>query len=247
MLSIIELVQLTIAMYRRNFGLFLGYSGWVLIPSVILVITPAISPASYTAISLTALILTMVLTIWIWIIISKITAQIIHKEKINTETLAMECWQRILPVIGVSLLTSLMSLVGFIFFIVPGIIIMVWYAFATTEVILHGKRPLEALATSRDLTRGKFFAILWRLLGGTIFLGAIYLVLSLTLISLTELLTSGAVTFMSSTPSIGAQLLGAVADTLAFPLFVIYPVIFYLDIKQSSKNEKKEKISHKTA
>ena len=56
----------------------------------------------------------------------------------------------------VSILQGLIVLGGILLLVIPGIIFIIWYAFATMAVILEEKRPREALAFSHSLVRGRF-------------------------------------------------------------------------------------------
>ncbi len=238
MLSVIELLQLTFAIYRRNFGLYIGYSAWMILPAAFIFLLSAVAPKAQDGLEIAGQIALVVLGVWIWIILTKITSKIIAKEKINTDTLAAECWKMILPVLGITILAALVKIVGFLFLIIPGILFSVWYAFADMEVILNGKFGLEAMTGSRDLVRGRGWRVLWRIVAGPLILAALYFIASTSLIGLTEMLATGSTTLISTTPSVSVRMLGSVTDALAFPLFVIYPVLLYLDLKQEKKTKK---------
>ncbi len=237
MLTVIELLQLTFAVYRRNFGLYFGYAAWMIIPGAILWILDAAIPSAHTGFDIVGQVALLVLGVWIWIILTNITANIILKEKINTETLAGQAWKMILPVFWVMLIASLVKIVGLVLLIIPGLLFSVWYAFADLEVILNGKTSLAAMAGSRDLVRGRGWSVLWRLVAGPLLLAAVYVIVSSSLIGIVETLTTGSSSLMSTQPSVGAQMLSSITDALVFPLFVIYPVLLYLDLKQIKKKK----------
>lgn len=238
MLSVLELLQLTMTIFRRNAGLYIGYSAWLLIPSAAIYGALALLPDQSFWITIVGQIVIVILGIWIWIMLTSITAKIIGREKINTEHLSRQAWLRIWPVALVGLIVVVVELVGFLLFIIPGIILMVWYAFAQIDVVLSDRRGLATLAASREMTRHRFWSVLWRMIGGPLGIGVGYLVLSTALISLVEWLATGAVTIFTATPSLAASMLGLITDTLIIPVFVIYMALVYLDLKQTLKGVK---------
>lgn len=239
MMSVIELLRLTIAIYRKNFGLYFGYAAWLLIPTAVVAFLTTTLERDQELIALVGQIVLVILSIWVWIILTLVTAKIIHRDKLNMAELSQSAWQLMLPVILVSLIVGIIEVVGFILLIIPGVIFMVWYAFAALEVILHGKRGMAALKESRELSRGKFWRVLWRLLAGPAILTLVYAIFSLVLISSVEYLTSGTITLFEASPSLAAQLLSSITDTFVLPLFVIYPILLYVDLHEPKQEDKK--------
>ncbi len=80
---------------------------------------------------------------------------------------------RIWPLIGLGLLVSLLTILGFVLLVIPGIYIAVLLAFATPVFVLERTRVGEALSRSAELVRGSWWrtlgiAILGGLVGGII-------------------------------------------------------------------------------
>lgn len=80
----------------------------------------------------------------------------------------------IIPLFLVSILTSLLTIGGFFVFILPGFLFMFLLIFTQYEVILNGKRGLQALKRSVLIVSKNFGAILIRLL----LLGLIYVLVA---------------------------------------------------------------------
>lgn len=231
MLTVIELIQLTFAIYKRNFGLYVGYSAWLLIPSAIIYFGALVAGGEQNLTFLIGQVVIFVLTIGIWIILAIITAKIVGRKKINAEELSKATMDLLWPVFWIGLVAALVQVVGLLLLIIPGIIAMVWYAFATLEVVLGGHRGLSAMSASRDLVRGRFWSVLWRLVAGPLILMAVYVAFSTSLISLVEMLTTGSVSLFTDSLSLSAQMLGSIMDAVVLPIFVIYPTLLYLDLK----------------
>lgn len=238
MLPVLELLQLTWTIFRRNTGLYVGYSAWLLIPAALVFVVSTLSPEASLGLGIIGQIIMIILGIWIWIVLISITAKIVAREKIQMEEISRHAWNRLLPLIGVVIMVGLVQLVGFLLLIIPGVVFMVWYAFAQTDVVLSERGGLAAMAESRQMVRGRFWPILWRLLAGPIVLGTIYAVGAAASISLIEYLGTGTVTLFSDSPSLSVNLLGTVADVLVMPLFIIYLTLLYLDAKQTLKKNK---------
>ena len=73
--------------------------------------------------------------------------------------LGIKYWQ---PYIILSIFVSLLVLCGFALLIVPGIILLVRYAFSEFELLLNDKKPLDAMKNSWDATK----QYQWVILGG---------------------------------------------------------------------------------
>ena len=239
MLDLLELLQLTFALFRRNVGLYIGYSAWLLIPTGLIFIAGQLFPAATQTIDVLGQIVLGIMAVWVWCILTLITAQIIGHEKINTEKLSRQAWQIVPSLILVGLMVGIVEIVGLALFLIPGIIFIVWYGFAQMDVVLGGRRGLAAMAHSRDLVRGRFFPVLWRLVVGPLAITLGYLLISCSIISLVEFVSTGTVTLFSDSPSLAAQMLGSITDALVLPIFVIYLALLYLDLKQTHKGAKK--------
>lgn len=102
-----------------------------------------------------------------------------------------------------NLLTGLIVLVGFIFLIIPGIVFMVWYAFAQYIVINQDIRPIDALKQSKLLVSGYFWPVLGRLFGLMLFFITLQMLVSLI------------------------PFVGALAVTLLSPYYVLVPYLIF--------------------
>ena len=87
-------------------------------------------------------------------------------------------WNNLISIIWVDILTSIFIIIGFILFIIPGIMFSVWYAFALMVLLLDNKKGWQALKQSKELTRGKWQGIFIRLILIYIILIAINVALS---------------------------------------------------------------------
>ncbi len=83
-------------------------------------------------------------------------------------------WRGVLPFFWISVLFLFIALSGFVLFIVPGIVFLVWFSFSFFVFAAEGDRGIHALLKSKEYVRGLWLPVFSRLLG----LWAISLVLS---------------------------------------------------------------------
>lgn len=70
-----------------------------------------------------------------------------------------EGWSKYWSFLLVSSLTGLVFGIGFLLFIVPGIIFVVWFAFSIYTVICEDKRGFKALSRSKQLVKGRWWSV----------------------------------------------------------------------------------------
>jgi len=68
-------------------------------------------------------------------------------------------WSKYWPFFLVSLLTGLITGLGLLLLIVPGVIFMIWFVFSIYAVICEDKRGFKALSRSRELVKGHWWSV----------------------------------------------------------------------------------------
>lgn len=66
------------------------------------------------------------------------------------------------PFLATSLLAGILTFLGVILLIVPGIIIGIWFAFWPYVFVAEGVRGRAGLRRSRELVRGRWWGVAWR-------------------------------------------------------------------------------------
>jgi hypothetical protein len=69
-----------------------------------------------------------------------------------------------LPAAAAVVLAALLSAVGFVLFIVPGVWLLVRFSFAAQAVVVEGRRGPQALARSAQVVRGRWWSTFGRLI-----------------------------------------------------------------------------------
>lgn len=70
-------------------------------------------------------------------------------------------FQKFTPLLILTLLTTLVILLGFLILILPGIYFSISYLFAPLLVWFYEVSPREAMALSREIVSGHFIQVLW--------------------------------------------------------------------------------------
>jgi hypothetical protein len=98
-----------------------------------------------------------------------VTKKLLDKQMVDEPKKMMNDAKKIIGgVFIVGLLVALIVIGGSILLFIPGLIFAIWYSFAVFEAVLNNKRGMEALSESKKLVSGRWWAILWRLIGPSI-------------------------------------------------------------------------------
>jgi len=135
----------------------------------------------------------------------------------------------ILPYLWISILASLASLGGFIAFIIPGIIISIFTAFAGFTLVNENARGLEAVSRSSMYISGYFKAVLGRF--AMLFIGLV--------------LVSGIFTAFAGSSAVAQNLIQSIISLVTMPLITLYAYALYSELKtiKSSLPEQKPALS----
>lgn len=85
-----------------------------------------------------------------------------------------KAWHKTHSYLWVSFLGGLAAFLGYIFFIIPGIILWVWFSLAIVIVVAEELKGTEAVLKSKEYVRGMWWAVFGRL----VFLSVIFFVIS---------------------------------------------------------------------
>ena len=124
-------------------------------------------------------------------------------------------WSVLLPLIGTTILLSLIVMGGFLLLVIPGIILMLAYSVVNPVMILERYFGLAALRRSQTLTKGHRM----RALGLMMVAGIIMVVL-----------TSGFEIMMAFIPFVGSVGSG-IAQSIGMAFYSAVYVVFYFDLR----------------
>lgn len=233
----LELVLQSLHLYRSNFWLMVGYTAWLLFPLsgyFLLSFFPEQNPIIVVFDTLFS-VAEFVITFWVGIIFILMVNAITEKQPFDTVGLKNVSLSLLRPTARVFVLHILIVLLGFILLVIPGFVAIVWLAFAQTSVILDGKRGKEALSFSRNLSKGRFFRVLYRLIGGPILIGFVYFLFVAVLISIVGGFSGFDPTQTTQTfqPPAWVDLLESTIGIFVIPLLATYMTLLYKHLKET--------------
>jgi len=201
--EILELLDASFRLYRENFALFVGLTALIYVPGQILqmIISAPItlefgelmakwqaSARSNPDMGVLKQMIGHGVTLFL---VSALVGGILFPLSTGALTLAAsrrylgqpaslrECYGFIFRnfgrYVGTLLLSGLAAGLGFMFCVVPGIILSVWFVFTSSVVVLEGLGGTEAMGRSRQLSRGNG----WRVVGMFLLLILIAMILGI--------------------------------------------------------------------
>lgn len=87
-----------------------------------------------------------------------------HEGAVGTKQLLRESWPLVWRFFLLNLLVALTMIVGFILFVIPGIIFSVWFMFSIYILVVEGTSGTAAMRRSKFYARGKFWGLIGRAL-----------------------------------------------------------------------------------
>jgi hypothetical protein len=113
-------------------------------------------------------------------------------------------WQRVFSFLWIYNLVGFIITGGFLLLIIPGVISMVWFAFAQFILASEDERGMKALLKSKEYVRGKWFDVFLRLFVIWIMSACVGMV----------------------------PVMGPIVSLLFFPFVMIFIYLVYLDLKE---------------
>lgn len=239
--GVLPMLQDSLEIYKDNFLTVAGYVTWLLIPYLGLMLLKFLPPEHWGTIAGMIILNLAQIALWLWVIVMLVSLarSWIVKRPLDEEKAMINSWRLVLPLAAVAILQALILIGGLLVFIVPGLIFFVWYAFAQMAVILDKKRGFEALTQSRELSRGRFWLVAWKIVGGPIiFLVAFSVLLSLltaVFASLggVDMATLGTAVETGEIP-VWIEVIDALSQTFVVtPILLIYGTLLFEKLKKS--------------
>jgi hypothetical protein len=119
---------------------------------------------------------------------------------------------------------------AFSLFIIPGIILTVYLAFAKISVLIDAKRGIDSLVYSFNIVRGYWFKIVWKM-----FIGSLTLLITISFIGIILAL-------IPVSEEVYAYMNTVLAMLVMVPLQLIYTYHLYQDVKSKPRVEIKFKV-----
>jgi hypothetical protein len=180
-----EIIDTAIQLYRSQWLVLIGVVAFVLVPLYFLqgyltrvfsspaLQTGRVSQAdvnvAFAATIVLVLVQFLIVQPFLVAAIARAATNVYLGEPVSIGSIYRFALTRVLSILWISILSGLAILLGFILLIIPGILVWVRLAFATTVLVVEGEGGTKAIGRSWRLAAGHF----WRLLGAFILAGLI--------------------------------------------------------------------------
>ncbi len=235
LISASEIISQSFALYRKHINTFIQPIAIFAVASVIYMLTQQNAGRLPSAISVIVFVAYILISIWISVVFIMLADTTRSGETPKQlDSIFKEAYNRSPQFVWVSLLYMLIMILGFVLFIIPGIIVSVWYMFATFFAALtpaKTHRGLVMLKNSKNLVVGRWWATFWRVLIPQFVFGTI---LYIILFALAAILSAGQVNIFTLMESSSFALLLVIGSALVQPLFTYAMVILFRNLESTT-------------
>jgi hypothetical protein len=231
-LSVGEILDVSFTLYRRHFA---PLAGVALVCSGVPVLLNMFIEASGGMLHNPPLVLVYYI---VFAALSSIataaTVFIVSESYLGRPIDARVALRRAAPYLGriliCSMLTALVIFVGFILFVIPGIVLIAGLILAIPSLVIEGKSASAALSRSWELTRGSR----WRMLGLLLVLVILLYVPIAAIGGIFAVFVPGAGSILTTpnvTISVAAAAVSGLVQLFIYPLFYCVLTVAYYDLR----------------
>lgn len=240
LIGVSELITKTWQIYRASGKVIVTYIAFFFLPPLILFLAGLVSvyigerSNTLNIVTNIGLLVLMVVAglfaIWNSVALTNTIGMIVRGQTVlSWKQTLLSVRRAVWPVITVGVVVSLIIFGGTILLVIPGIILLVWYAFTYYRIILDGYPGISAaLRDSKQLVRGRWFDVAIRL--------AVPTVLFAFCSGLLRGLIAAALIFTPTSAFVDRvtlNLLGAAIQAAIAPLSIIAGVLLYQSAKDN--------------
>lgn len=106
----------------------------------------------------------MMVIVNLWAGVSLLYAIKERDQEIGIRESFAKAWPKILSYWWISILVGVITMLGFLLLIIPGIIFSIWFSLASYALVSEEKKGMKALLRSKELVKGYWWKIFWRFL-----------------------------------------------------------------------------------
>jgi len=157
---------------------------------------------------LVSIVASVVWGLWFKVALTKAVNFVFNNQAPAVKETFRFSWVRVWPYALVSFLFSFALILGLVLFIIPGLILAVWYSFVVFIIVLEEVDVMEAFGRSKALVKGYF----WPVVGRGLAFFVVYLILEI------------AFAFI--------PIAGPLALVIITPYFMLLPYLLYEELKR---------------
>lgn len=163
LIGIRALLQNSWQVYKKEFRVFLG----VLAPAFVMAIGAGLvgylqSSLIGGVVSVIGTVVSLIVNFWVGLSLLYVMKD--REGGIGAKEALRNGWRRLISFWWVTFLVFIISMGGYFLFIIPGIILSVWFSFAGYVLVAEDKRGMTALLRSKHLVSGYWWSVFWRFL-----------------------------------------------------------------------------------
>ncbi|MFH1047406.1 MAG: hypothetical protein V1738_03830 [Patescibacteria group bacterium] len=174
-----ELIVVSWENFRRNYLAYGELVVWILVLSILqwlmMLVVRATVPGQLEQVMLFTIL--SVPTSLAFLVVTAtmidVTAKGIANRRIDVRESLHHGFHRLLPLLWVSIITSLAIFFGFFLLIVPALLFFVWFKFAPYHTVTENISGHAAMSASRSLVVGRFWSVLLRIIVPMLFFSVI--------------------------------------------------------------------------
>lgn len=229
----LQLLKSALALFRDRVWVLIGISApYAIIPVSILFLDTQqvwwvlrdINPVLHILLSVVLTVLSFLTPIALLLAV--------HDRTLRVATAYHHAFSFLYRYAGLALLVGLIVIIGFILFVIPGVVLSVYFVFASFVLVLENKGIRESMKISREYVRGRWWSVFWRLT-----------VLMVVLIAGSILVSLGVTAVFASVVT-DASLVGVILENgltlLTMPLACAYVYLLYQDVKRIAADHSSE-------
>ncbi|MFA6522628.1 MAG: hypothetical protein WCT24_03505 [Patescibacteria group bacterium] len=231
------LIAQTIRLYGQHARWYVGYASWLFVPLVLLLLSSLVLSGELFELMrvMTTSVVEPILICIVLILCFFLTNNILDGKKIHAKKMSKQTLAVLAPYLLTTIAYTILVGLGFIAFIVPGILLATLFAFVKPILLFEQAPIIDAFKQSTALVRPHFFPILRKLLLADLCLIAV-LTFGFTLVALASIGLSGLSlqAYLETPPSLIESVLTQCVIIFALPLIPIYSTVFYNAIKKTN-------------
>lgn len=232
----LAILQESVDHFRSFSSLYLGYSAWILIPTLGVVLLDLVpNPDSVKWLSFFLVVVGTIAIVWVSIIMVHLATVLETDKEVDFEAIQIRSLKQIAPLLAVALWQLLAFLGGIIMLLLPFFFFVVWYTFAQVSVILDNKRGLEALVYSKSLVKGRYWYTAWGMIGVPTLIGLVFTATTgLFIVIFAQSTGQDVLTlFTAEREPVWVTAINTIGQLFLIPISTIYTTKFYLAFKET--------------
>lgn len=215
--SATEILDASVKLYRDNLATLVTISLVLLLPFSI--IAALLGPGGKALINLVqGLIYPIVIAMIVGVV-----DDVLHGRPADTSTALRRVDGKVGLLIGIAFAQGILTMLGFLFLIVPGLLVWVWYFAAPMTAVVEGTDSVgSAFNRSKALAKGQF---------GHVFGTMLLAWFAVTVVFLAFALMLGFVAGLVGLPKPAIDVIGSASFAAVFPVVAVVSTMLYFDLR----------------